>query len=143
VRSGIAPAGARAAAGGRESRAGGQLDSEVVVASSFVGGRLTTSLSPFDLEDWYHALDLLAAGQDICWRDDDSSPEIRIQPHNAEHETTAVRVEAMSSSCVSVFLPMRLEEGWINEQRRLLGLVRKEWPSEILQSSPGVHEWRR
>ncbi|MER5436051.1 DUF5959 family protein [Streptomyces sp. NPDC002588] len=49
----------------------------------------------------------------------------------------------MGSSCVSVFLPMKLDEGWIDEQRRLLGLVRKEWPSEVLQLAPGVHEWCR
>ncbi|MER7000642.1 DUF5959 family protein [Streptomyces sp. NPDC000410] len=120
-----------------------QLDAEVVVTSSFVSGRLTMSLFHSDLEDWSRALDLLAAGQDICWRDDDHSPEIRIQPCNEEHETAAVRVEDLGSSCVSVFLPMTLDEGWIDEQRKLLGLVRKEWPSEVLQPAPGVYEWRR
>ncbi|WP_405828253.1 DUF5959 family protein [Streptomyces sp. NBC_01176] len=121
-----------------------QFDAEVLVASSFVSGRLAMSLSPSDLENWSRALDLLAAGEDVCWReDDDHSPEIRIQPYNEEHETAAVRVEDLGSSCVSVFLPMSLEEGWIDEQRRLLVLVRKEWPSEVLQSSPGVYEWRR
>ncbi|MFJ3762753.1 DUF5959 family protein [Streptomyces sp. NPDC090080] len=120
-----------------------QLDAEVLITSSFVSGRLAMSLFPSDLEDWSRALDLLAAGQDICWRDDGHSPEIRIQPHNEEHETPAVRVEDPGSSCVSVFLPMNLEEGWIDEQRRLFGRVREEWPSEVLQSSPGVYEWRR
>ena len=120
-----------------------QLDAEVIVASSFVGGRLAMSLSPSDLEEWSRALDLLAAGQDICWRDDDHSPEIKIQPYNEEHETVAVRVEDLGSSCVSVFLPMSLEEGWIDEQRKLLGKVLQEWPSEVLESSPGAYEWRR
>ncbi|GAX58693.1 DUF5959 family protein [Streptomyces olivochromogenes] len=120
-----------------------RFDAEVLVTSSFVSGRLAMSLSPSDLENWSRALDLLAAGEDICWRDDDHSPEIRIQPYNEEHETAAVRVEDLGGSCVSVFLPMSLEEGWIDEQRRLLVLVRKEWPSEVLQSSPGVYEWRR
>ncbi|MGW2335879.1 DUF5959 family protein [Streptomyces sp. NPDC001685] len=120
-----------------------QLDAEVVITSSFVNGRLAMSLFPADLEHWSRALDLLAAGQDICWRDDDHSPEIRIQPHNEEHETPAVYVEDPGRSCVSVFLPMNLEEDWIDEQRRLLGRVMKEWPSEVLQSSPGVYEWRR
>lgn len=120
-----------------------QLDAEVMVTSSFVGGRLAMSLSPSDLAKWSRALDLLAAGQDICWRDDDHSPEIKIQPYNEEHETVAVRVEDPGSSCVSVFLPMSLEEGWIDEQRKLLGQVLQEWPSEVLQSSPGAYEWRR
>lgn len=57
--------------------------------------------------------------------------------------TPAVHVEDPSTSCVSVFFPMNLEEGWIDEQRRLLGRVLKEWPNEVLQSSPGVYEWRR
>ncbi|WP_055711243.1 DUF5959 family protein [Streptomyces torulosus] len=120
-----------------------QLDAEVIVTSSFVSGRLDMSLFPSDLEEWSRALDLLAAGQDICWRDDDHSPEIKIQPYNEEHETVAVRVEDLGSSCVSVFLPMSLEEGWIDEQRKLLGQVLQEWPSEVLESSPGAYEWRR
>ena len=113
------------------------------MTSSFVSGRLAMPLFPSDLEKWSRALDLLAAGQDICWRDDDHSPEIKIQPYNEEHETVAVRVEDLGSSCVSVFLPMSLEEGWIDEQRKLLGQVLQEWPSEVLESSPGAYEWRR
>ncbi|MFC8728879.1 DUF5959 family protein [Streptomyces bacillaris] len=120
-----------------------QLDAEVIVTSGFVGGRLAMSLLPSDLEEWSRALDLLAAGQDICWRDDDHSPEIKIQPYNEEHEAVVVRVEDLGSSCVSVFLPMSLEEGWIDEQRKLLGHVLQEWPSEVLESSPGAYEWRR
>ncbi|MEU1784181.1 DUF5959 family protein [Streptomyces abikoensis] len=119
------------------------LDAEVLITSSFVSGRLATALRPSDLESWARALDRLSAGQDICWRDDDHSPEIRIQPYNEEHETVAVRVEDLGSSCVSVFIPLCLEEGWIDEQRRLLARVRQEWPSEVLERSWGVYEWRR
>ncbi|MFC4518335.1 DUF5959 family protein [Streptomyces ehimensis] len=121
----------------------GLLDAEVLITSSFVSGRLATALRPSDLESWARALDRLSAGQDICWRDDDHSPEIRIQPYNEEHETVAVRVEDLGSSCVSVFIPLCLEEGWIDEQRRLLARVRQEWPSEVLERSWGVYEWRR
>ncbi|NUW02592.1 DUF5959 family protein [Streptomyces sp. CAI 127] len=120
-----------------------QLEAEVIVTSSFISGRLAMSLLPSDLEEWSRALDLLAAGQDICWRDDDHSPEIKIQPYNEEHETAAVRVEDLGSSDVSVFLPLNLEEDWIDKQRKLLGQVLKEWPSEVLESSPGAYEWRR
>ncbi|MFD8744356.1 DUF5959 family protein [Streptomyces sp. NPDC059616] len=119
------------------------LDAEVLVTSGFVSGRLAMALRPSDLASWARALDRLSAGQDICWRDDDHSPEIRIQPYNEEHETVAVRVEDLGGSCVSVFIPLCLEEGWIDEQRRLLAQVRQEWPSEVLESSWGVYEWRR
>ncbi|MEV7442525.1 DUF5959 family protein [Streptomyces sp. NPDC091204] len=119
-----------------------QLDAEVLVTSSFVTGRLAMPLIPSDLEAWPRALDELAAGQDVCWSED-HSPQIRIQPHNEEHGTAAVRVEDLGISCVSVFLPISLEDGWIEEQRRLLELVRTQWLSEVLKSSPGVYEWRR
>ncbi|MFH8519994.1 DUF5959 family protein [Streptomyces gelaticus] len=119
------------------------LDAEVLVTSGFVSGRLAMALRPSDLASWARALDRLSAGQDICWRDDDHSPEIRIQPYNEEHETVAARVEDLGSSCVSVFIPLCLEEGWIDEQRRLLAQVRQEWPSEVLESSWGLYEWRR
>ncbi|MGK5632184.1 DUF5959 family protein [Streptomyces sp. URMC 123] len=82
-----------------------QLDAEALITSSFVSGRLAMSLFPPDLEDWSRALDLLDAGQDICWRDNDHSPVIRIQPCNEEHDTPAVPVEDPSSSCVSVSFP--------------------------------------
>ncbi|MGY4394404.1 hypothetical protein ACVWXB_007703 [Streptomyces sp. TE12347] len=100
------------------------------------------TLVPSDLEAWSRALDALAAGQNLCWRDDDHSPEIRIEPHDEEHECVAVRIEDLGQSCVSVVLPVGLEEGWIDRQRSLLDRVRKQWPSEVLESSPGVYAWR-
>lgn len=101
-----------------------QLDAEVLITTSFVSGRLDMPLFPSDLEDWSRALDVLAAGRDACWKDNDHIPEIRIQPYNQEHETPTVSVEDLGSSCVSVFIPICLADGWIDEQRRLLELVR-------------------
>ncbi|WP_033224239.1 DUF5959 family protein [Streptomyces virginiae] len=120
-----------------------QLDAEVLVTSSFIAGRLAMTLVPSDLEAWSRALDALAAGQNLCWRDDDHSPEIRIEPHDEEHECIAVRIEDLGQSCVSVVLAVGLEEGWIDRQRSLLDRVRRQWPSEALESSPGVYAWRR
>ncbi|MFE5862265.1 DUF5959 family protein [Streptomyces virginiae] len=120
-----------------------QLDAEVLVTSSFIAGRLAMTLVPSDLEAWSRALDALAAGQNVCWRGDDHSPEIRIEPHDEEHECVAVRIEDLGRSCVSVVLPVGLEEGWIDRQRSLLDRVREQWPSEVLESSPGVYAWRR
>ncbi|WP_146608154.1 DUF5959 family protein [Streptomyces sp. NTH33] len=108
-----------------------------------MSGRLDLSLFPGDLDGWSHALDVLATGRDVCWMDDDHSPEIRGQALNEEHETPAVHVEDVARSSISVFLPLRLEDGWIDGQRKLLQLVRREWPSEVLQTSPDAYEWRR
>ncbi|MFG3589478.1 DUF5959 family protein [Streptomyces sp. NPDC047990] len=57
-----------------------------------------------------------------------------------EHETPAVHVGDVARSLISVFLPLCLEDGWIDDQRRLLQLVRREWPSEVLQTTPGAYE---
>lgn len=119
------------------------LDAELLIGGGFVSGRLDLSLFPGDLDSWSHALDALAAGRDVGWMDDDRSPEIRVQALNEEHETPAVHVEDVARSSISVFLPLRLEDGWIEDHRKLLKLVRREWPSEVLQTSPGAYEWRR
>lgn len=119
------------------------LDAEVLIKSGFVNGRLTFGLFPADVDGWDHALDVLAAGHDVVWIDDDRSPEIKVQALDEEHETPAVRVEDVTGSGVHVFLPLCLEEGWIDDQRRLLHQVRQEWPREVLETSPGTYEWRR
>lgn len=119
------------------------LDAEVLVESSFVTGRLGLSLFPNDLDGWSRALDVLATGRDVCWMDGDRSPEIRLQALDEEHGTPAVHVEDVARSSISVFLPLSLEDGWIDGQRKLLRLVRREWPSEVLRTSPGAYEWRR
>ena len=122
------------------------LDAEVLIESGFVNGRRDLSLFPHDfphdLDGWSHALDALATGRDVCWMDDDRSPAIRLQSFDEEHETPAVHVEDVSRSSISVFLPLALEDGWIDDRRKLLQTVRREWPSEVLQTSPGTYEWR-
>ncbi|MET8517411.1 DUF5959 family protein [Streptomyces sp. NPDC005077] len=119
------------------------LDTEVLIESGFVSGRLKLTLFPADLDGWAQALDMLAAGHDVCWIDDDRSPEIRVQALDEEQETLAVQVEDITGSGSSVFLPVCLEEGWIDDQRKLLQRVRREWPREVQQTSPGAYEWRR
>ncbi|MEV0735691.1 DUF5959 family protein [Streptomyces sp. NPDC050549] len=119
------------------------LDAEVVIESGFVNGRLDMSLFPHDLDGWSHALDALVTGRDVCWMGDDRSPAIRLQSLNEEHKTPAVHVEDVARSSISVFLPLALEDGWIDDQRKLLQMVRREWPSEVLRTSPGAYEWRR
>ncbi|MGW9596330.1 DUF5959 family protein [Streptomyces chartreusis] len=95
------------------------LDAEVLIESGFVRGRLDLSVFPDDL-------DVLATGRDVCWINNDRSPEIRLQALNEEHETPAVHVEDVARSCISVILPLSLEDGWIDDQRKLLQQVRRE-----------------
>jgi hypothetical protein len=119
------------------------LEARIVVASGFVCGRLGLCLSPEDVDDWSAALERLAAGGDVDWKDDGRDPEISVEAHNAEHGLPVVRVEDAARSGVSVVLPLHLGDGWIAEQRALLEGVRRAWPSEVRTTSPGVYEWRR
>ncbi|KQX16758.1 hypothetical protein ASC82_00400 [Streptomyces sp. Root431] len=119
------------------------LDAEVLIESGFGNGRLELTLLPDDLDGWAQGLDMLAAGQDICWIDDNRSPEIRVLALDEEQETPAVRIEDISGSGASMFLPICLEEGWIDDQRRLLQQVRREWPREVQKTSSMAYEWRR
>lgn len=119
------------------------LEARIVVESGFVGGRLALSLSPEDVEGWAAALVRLAAGDDVRWKDDGRDPGIFVEAHSADNGTPVVRVEDAAGSGVSVLLPLRLGEGWIGEQRTLLEQVRRTWPSEVRETSPGVYAWRR
>ncbi|MFF9620043.1 DUF5959 family protein [Streptomyces griseosporeus] len=119
-----------------------RLDAELLLTSSFVTGRLPMTLSPADLRAWSHCLDLLAAGQAAVWRDDDRSPAITFLPHHEEYASPAVRVEDPGRSDTCVMLPLGLEEGWAEGQRGLLERVLERWPSEVVETSPGVFEWR-
>lgn len=119
------------------------LEAEVLIESGFGSGRLELALLPDDLDGWARGLDMLAAGQDVCWIDDNRSPEIRFLAFDEEQETPAVRVEDISGSGAAMFLPICLEEGWVDEQRKLLQQVRREWPREVQETSPMAYEWRR
>lgn len=120
-----------------------RLDAELELTSSFVTGRLPMTLSPADLRAWSACLDLLARGQDAGWRDDDRSPAITVLPHYQEYASPAIRVEDPGRSDVLVVMPLGLEDGWVEGQQALLKRVLERWPSEVLEKSPGVYEWRR
>lgn len=79
------------------------LDTEVLIESGFVSGRLKLTLFPADLDGWAQALDMLAAGHDVCWIDDDRSPEIRVQALDEEQETLAV------SNCQFLWIRVQLD----------------------------------
>jgi hypothetical protein len=41
----------------------------------------------------------------------------------------------------TVTVPVALEEGWTDDQRRRLDEVRRRWPREVVEPSSGVFEW--
>lgn len=115
------------------------LFANVLVATGFVRGQLKVWLLPSDLVDWEKALDSLAAGRDVSWMGD-RAPEIRIRLEG-ERGCPDVIVDDVPGSMATVTVPVALEEGWIDDQRRRLGEVRRRWPREVVEPSFGVYEW--
>ncbi|MFF9115569.1 DUF5959 family protein [Streptomyces massasporeus] len=115
------------------------LTANVLVTTGFVSGQLEVWLLPGDLVEWEAALDSLAAGQDIRWMGG-RAPEIRVQLEG-ERGCPEVIVDDVPSSMATVTVPVALEEGWIDDQRRRLDEVRRLWPREVVEPSFGVFEW--
>ncbi|MEU3554374.1 DUF5959 family protein [Streptomyces fragilis] len=113
----------------------GCLEVEIVAASAFAHGRLSeVFLLDDDLEEWAEALDRLASGQGVVWMDDGRNPEVRIAmsgPYFSRGETLdaiEVTVRDVAASLTSVSVLVRLADGWVEEHRRRLALVRERWP---------------
>ncbi|WP_431922926.1 DUF5959 family protein [Amycolatopsis tucumanensis] len=117
------------------------LAAEVVVATEFVSGKLDLVLAPADLQDWEHALDALAVGGGVRWLDGGRSPEVHL---SGRESGSLVRVTVVDepASGVSVTLELSVADGWIDDHRARLRAVREAWPSEVVEASPGVYEWR-
>ncbi|MFI1205639.1 DUF5959 family protein [Streptomyces sp. NPDC020883] len=105
-------------------RDSGELDAEVVIASTFCNGRLGLCLAPKDVEDWANALDGLAAGRSICWMTDVRNPEINIE-FNTQFSVPLITVEDVQGSGTAMAVPVDLSDGWVEEQRRYLERVRQ------------------
>ncbi|MFI1000024.1 DUF5959 family protein [Streptomyces galbus] len=115
------------------------LTADVLVTTGFVSGHLELWLLPGDLAEWEAALESLAAGQDITWLGD-RAPEIRVRLAG-ERGCPEVVVEDVPGSMATVTVPVALEEGWTDEQRRRLDEVRRRWAREVVEPAFGVFEW--
>ncbi|SHN08389.1 hypothetical protein SAMN05216268_11979 [Streptomyces yunnanensis] len=101
-----------------------ELDGEVVISSTFCNGRLGLCLSSKDLDDWAKALDDLAVGRGVCWMTDLRNPEINIE-FNTQFSVPLITVEDVQGSCTAMAVPVELQDGWVDEQRRHLERIRQ------------------
>ncbi|MCF4139034.1 DUF5959 family protein [Streptomyces sp. Tue 6430] len=115
------------------------LTANVLVTTGFVSGQLEVRLSPSDLVAWETALDSLAAGRDISWMGG-RAPEIRIELEGGRGCPDVI-VDDVPGSMATVTVPVALEEGWVDDQRRRSDEVRRRWPREVVEPSSGVYEW--
>ncbi|MEU1663160.1 DUF5959 family protein [Streptomyces sparsogenes] len=105
---------------GQHPRWSAGLTAKIVIETPFVNGCIDLALSASKLEAWGHALDRLAAGEDIAWMEMSRGPSVFIQL-TGERKCPEVVVEDESGSMVTVRIPIDLPEGWIEDHRERLG----------------------
>ncbi|MFI5774638.1 DUF5959 family protein [Streptomyces sp. NPDC051658] len=116
------------------------LDAEVIVTSGFANGRVEVCLSPEDLDDWYSALDELAAGRGIRWL---CNTEIHIEidrQFSVPVPIVTVKDETESISSVRVWLDVG--HGWVDDLRKQYEQVRRTWPNEAVTSPRARNYWQ-
>ncbi|MGC9408314.1 DUF5959 family protein [Streptomyces sp. DZ1-3] len=117
------------------------LDCEIVIVAESVNASFSVTLLPEDLEDWESALATLESGRFASWLESGRSPSMKFEPD--ESRGLRVSVHDGPSSGVTVTIPLFAPpEAWAGEQRDLLARVRKVYPQEVVETSPGAYEWR-
>ncbi|QNS02253.1 DUF5959 family protein [Streptomyces xanthii] len=119
------------------------LAAEIVVVSSFVSGRLRVWIRPAELQAWQGVLSVLREGKPATWLDQGNGPVVAFDFPDGLDGDTVITVEDATGSGAVATLPLGLEGAWVDEQIALLDAVRKQWPSEVLESSYGVFEWKK
>lgn len=115
------------------------LVAELLVELGFVHGRFELILTQADLDDWASVLTRFATGRDVSWLDSGRTPELRLT-HVGE-SYVEVTVEDLAE--VRISFRADLPHDWLESHAARLARVRESWPSEVLQSAPGVYEWRQ
>ncbi|WP_327180650.1 DUF5959 family protein [Streptomyces sp. NBC_01334] len=108
------------------------LDAELVIMSTFAGGRLGLCLSPEAIDDWSTALDELSDRQGICWTATGDT-EIRIE---IDGQFSVLRpivtVDDSGESGVSVRVVLDPGDG----------RVRQTWPNEVVTTPRSRNYWQ-
>jgi hypothetical protein len=119
------------------------LAGEMVVTSEFVSGSVEQIFLPQDLDDWEAAIELLAAGVDASWMHESGrTPELHLRFLDVGWPALEVTVDDPNASRARVTLVVDVTEGWIDDLRTRLAQVRRDWPRETEEPSPGVYVWR-
>ncbi|MGW2249987.1 DUF5959 family protein [Kitasatospora sp. NPDC001660] len=116
------------------------LDCEIVATAEELTARFVTILTDRHLIEWEAALERLSRREAVRWLDEEHGPELRVEP--GRPGGVWVTVSDAEDSGVTVRFILALAPGWLEEQHALLKVVRDGYPAEVVEISPGVHEWR-
>ncbi|WP_411108770.1 DUF5959 family protein [Streptomyces sp. c-19] len=103
------------------------LVGEISIETPFVKGSIKTWIFPQDLTDWETALNNLAVGESIAWRENKRATELHIDlEEGLERATVSVADRSMSLATVQVTID--LTDGWLEDHLSRLDGVRQAWP---------------
>jgi hypothetical protein len=117
------------------------LRAQIVVDSGFARGQVEMPLSRRDLDDWQRALDEIGAGHGALWPEGGRGPEIHVEATDTS-EWIDVVVSDPVASMTSISVALCLPDDWLADHRQRLELVRRTWPSEVVETSYGGLTWR-
>ncbi|MCQ9129819.1 DUF5959 family protein [Streptomyces hilarionis] len=112
------------------------LSADVLVSASLVDARLDVELLPEDLDAWQQDLSDLAPGR-RAGIGGDRGLSITLHPH----ADGLVSVTVEDPDRLTTLVGVRPEKNWVARHRELLRQVRRTWPNEVIESSPGAYEW--
>ncbi|MFJ2768063.1 DUF5959 family protein [Streptomyces sp. NPDC087300] len=119
----------RVTALGRYPGQADMLTAEIVVETPFVRGRLDLALWGSRLEQWGRVLDRLEAGEDAGWMTVESGPSLSVRLRG-ERDCPEVVVEDVTTSMVTVVVPVDLPDDWIARHRERLATLSAAWAPE-------------
>ncbi|MFD6436829.1 DUF5959 family protein [Streptomyces venezuelae] len=95
---------------------------EIGIETPFVRGRLDLALWSSRLEQWGRVLDRLEAGEDAGWMVAERGPSLSVRLVG-ERDCPEVIVEDVTTSMVTVRVPVALRDDWIARHRERLATV--------------------
>ncbi|MFJ9691866.1 DUF5959 family protein [Kitasatospora sp. NPDC101183] len=112
------------------------LHANVLVSASFVDARLDVYLSQHELDAWQQDLAALAPGRNACIGGDRG---LTLGLHLHEDGWLSITVD--DPDRLVAMLGARPDENWINDHHERVEQVRRTWPGEVVETSPGAYRW--
>ena len=119
------------------------LDGQLEVWSSFVSGTTPHVFMRDDLRAWGDVLDRLEVGESAEWLTTSGrTAEVRIRWSELP-DVLLIEVDEPLAARARAEVVVDVHEGWIDELRANLAAVLEAFPEDTVETSPGVHVWRR
>lgn len=111
------------------------LCADVLVSASFVDARLNVQLHQRDLDAWQRDLSALSPGRQ-AGIGGDRGLSLALHMHEGWLSVTVDDPDRLTT-----VLGIHPKANWVDEHQDRLELVRRTWPSEVIETAPMSYEW--